>query len=112
MHILTREYAQIKAPFFTLSLDCELTYPFDENATTLTYSYCLNERLLFLAQKACSLVSACTSSSGAFYGTEPLTYYPQTHRLDQVNRLARYLLKREIVNSLVPYDKKGEARKP
>jgi hypothetical protein len=72
MHILTREYAQKKAPFFTLSLDCELTYPFDENATTLTYY--LQSRLL-----------AC---------------------LDQVNRLARYLLKRYIVNSLVP-DKKG-----
>lgn len=69
MHILTREYAQKKAPFFTLSLDCELTYPFDENATTLTYY--LQTRLL-----------AC---------------------LDQVNRLARYLLKRDIVNSLVPY---------
>ena len=39
MHILTREYAQKKAPFFTLSLDCELTYPFDENATTLTYYF-------------------------------------------------------------------------
>jgi hypothetical protein len=76
MHILTWEYAQKKAPFFTLSLDCELTYPFDENATTLTYY--LQSRLL-----------AC---------------------LDQVNRLARYLLKRYIVNSLVP-DKKGEARK-
>lgn len=25
-----------KSTFFTLSLDCELTYPFDENATTLT----------------------------------------------------------------------------
>lgn len=28
MHILTWEYAQKKAPFFTFSLDCELTYPF------------------------------------------------------------------------------------
>lgn len=73
MHILTREYAQKKAPFFTFSLDCELTYPFDENATTLTYY--LQTRLL-----------AC---------------------LDQVNRLARYLLKRDIVNSLEK-DKKGE----
>lgn len=45
-----------------------LNYPFDENATTLTYY--LKTRLL-----------AC---------------------LDQVNRLARYLLKRDIVNSLVP----------
>lgn len=44
MHILTREYPQKKAPFFTLSLDCELTYPFDENATTLTYY--LKTRLL------------------------------------------------------------------
>lgn len=76
MHILTWEYAQKKAPFFTLSLDCELTNPFDENATTLTYY--LQSRLL-----------ACP---------------------DLVNRLARYLLKRYIVNSLVP-DKKGEARK-
>lgn len=53
-----------QAPFFTLSLDCELTYPFDENATTLTYY--LQTRLL-----------AC---------------------LDQVNRLARYLLKRDLLS--------------
>ena len=63
MHILTREYPQKKAPFFTLSLDCKLIYPFDENATTLTYY--LQARLL-----------AC---------------------LDQVNRLASYLLKRDIL---------------